>query len=220
MASKLTADQLVARLEAAPEQLAAAAKGLTSAQLSTPPAPEEWSANQVLAHLRACGDVWGAAIATILDEDDPTIRAVSPRSWIESTDYEQEEFGPSLRSFTKQRVALMGRLRLLEPQDWLRAATITGAGRPLQWTVLSYAERMARHEGPHLKQVRRAVEAVRGSKDLTELLRWESSGGTTQVVRRTGDTVEVSLRTCAGDEEMGRIRSSEPALLAYLAGVR
>ena len=207
-------------LEAAPQQLAAATKGVSAEQLSTPPAPDEWSANEVLAHLRACADVWGAAITRILDEDHPTIRAVNPRTWIESTDYVQQAFGPSLRSFTKQRVALMGRLRLLEPQDWLRDATITGAGRPLQWSVLTYAERMARHEGPHLKQVRRAVEAVRGSKDLTELLRWESSGGTTQVLRRTGDTVEVSLRTCAGDEEMGRIRSSEPALLAYLAGVR
>ena len=220
VASKLIPQQLMDLLEGAPEQLSVAAKGLTAAQLSTPPAPEEWSANAVLAHLRACADVWGTSIATILDEDNPTIRAVNPRSWIESTDYVQQEFGPSLRIFTKQRRALMNRLRPLASGAWNREATITGAGRPLQRSVLSYAERMARHERPHLKQVRRAAEAVRGSKDLTELLRWEAAGGTSQVLRRKGETVEISLRTCGGDEELGRIRSSEPALLAYLAGGR
>ena len=65
-----------------------------------------------------------------------------------------------------------------------------------------------------------AADDVRSSTHLSELLRWEAAGGTWQVVSRRADTIEISLRTCAGDEEMGRIRSSEPALLAYLAGGR
>ena len=214
MAGTLTAEQLVAMLEAAPGQLSAAAEGLSAAQLSSRPAPEEWSANEVLAHLRACADVWGTSIATILAEDRPTIRAINPRTWIERTDYVEQTFGPSLRAFTKQRLELMSRLRPLTPEDWLRTATITGAGRPLQGSVLSYADRLARHERPHLKQVQRTAHAIRTSTDLEELLRWEAAGGTSQVLRRNGDTIEISLRTCAGDEEMGRIRSRERALLA------
>ena len=127
-------------------------------------------------------------ITRVLEGDSPTIRAVSPRSWIESTDYVQQESRAVAPDLHEAAVALMARLAPLEPEDWLCEATITGAGRPLQWSVLSYAERMARHERPHLKQVRRAAEAVRGSKDLTELLRWEAAGGTSQVLRRKGET--------------------------------
>ena len=217
MAAELSPEELLSLLGAAPEQLVTAAKGLTTAQLSTPPAPEEWSANEILAHLRACADVWGAAIARILDEDGPTIRTINPRTWIDSTDYVRLAFGPALRAFTKQRVELMARLRPLTPDGWLRSATITGAGRPLQWSVQSYADRMAVHERSHIKQVQRAAHDVRNSTDLSELLRWEAAGGNSAGERAAGpSTIEISLRTCAGDEEMGRIRSKEPALLAYV----
>jgi hypothetical protein len=38
---------------------------------------------------------------------------------------------------------------------------VTGAGAPLKLTVHDYAERMARHERPHVKQIQRTVDAVR-----------------------------------------------------------
>jgi hypothetical protein len=38
------------------------------AELLATPGPDEWSANDVLAHLRACSDVWGGHIAAILQK--------------------------------------------------------------------------------------------------------------------------------------------------------
>ncbi|MGH2501364.1 MAG: DinB family protein, partial [Ktedonobacterales bacterium] len=83
----LTIEQTLTLLAATPTRLAALTAGLTPAQLRTPPSPDEWSANDVLAHLRACADVRGGPIATILAEDTPTIRAVNPLTWIQQTDY-------------------------------------------------------------------------------------------------------------------------------------
>jgi hypothetical protein len=37
---------------------------------------------------------------------------------------------------------------------------VTGVGKPLERTVLQYAERMARHERPHLKQIDKIVTAL------------------------------------------------------------
>jgi hypothetical protein len=51
---------------------------------------------------------------------------------------------------------------------------------------------------------------------VERLRRWTDSGGTWQVVHRGGAGVEVLLLTCDGGEEMGRIVSSDPALLGYL----
>ena len=78
----LTIEQILTLLAAAPTRLIALTSGLAPAQLRSSPAPDEWSTNDVLAHLRACADVWGNSIATIIAEDKPTIRAVNPRAWI------------------------------------------------------------------------------------------------------------------------------------------
>lgn len=157
----LTIEQVLTLLAATPPRIAALATGLTPAQSHTAPTQGGWSVNDVLAHLRACADVWGDCIAAILAEDTPTLRAVNPRTWIKKTDYLELEFQPSLRIFATQRAELLAVLEPLPYEDWSRAATVTGAGKVLEWTVLSYAQRLARHERPHVKQVERIVNTMR-----------------------------------------------------------
>jgi hypothetical protein len=160
--SDLTVEQVLTLLAEAPPRIAALTAGLAPAQLHTPPNPDEWSANDVLAHLRSCADVWGNYIAVMLAQDRPTIRAVSPRTWIRKTNYLEQEFQPSLHAFTIQRTELLALLEPLAPEDWLRAATLTGAGKALGQTVLSYARGMADHERPHLKQIASIVNTMTG----------------------------------------------------------
>jgi len=158
--ARLPTDQILSLLAAAPGRIAAAADGLSPEQLRTAPAPGEWSANHILAHLRACADVWGDCIATILAEDHPTIRAMNPRTWMERMDYPQQEFRVSLQAYTVQREALVAVLASLPPEAWARAATVKGAGKPLERTVLGYADSLAVHERAHLKQMARVAAAM------------------------------------------------------------
>jgi hypothetical protein len=51
---------------------------------------------------------------------------------------------------------------------------------------------------------------------VATLERWTEAGAIWRVVRRTPDSLEISLLTCTGGEEVDRIRSSEPALLAFV----
>jgi len=147
-------------LEETPPRIAALTTGLTSARLHTSPSYDEWSANDVLAHLRSCSDMWGNCIATIIAEDGPTIRAVNPRTWINSTDYLEQEFQPSLHAFTRQRNKLLKVLKPLANEDWSRTAIVTGAGKALIRTVLFYAQWLARHEQPYIKQIKRIVGTI------------------------------------------------------------
>ncbi len=156
----VTIEQVLAILAETPARLTALTDGLAPARLHTAPSQGEWSANDALAHLRACADVWGGCIATILAEDMPTLRAVNPTTWIKRTDYRDLDFQPSLRAFVTQRANLLTILRPLPRESWSRAATVTGAGRVLKLTALSYAQRLARHERPHIKQIARAVMAA------------------------------------------------------------
>ena len=153
----LPIEQILILLAEAPERIAALTAGLAPARLHAAPSDDEWSASDVLAHLRSCADVWGGSIVTMVREDHPTIRAINPRTWIRDTDYLERAFRPSLREYTRQRAELLALLETLSPEDWARGGTFTGAGRPLERTVLSEADAIARHERSHVKQIARVV---------------------------------------------------------------
>src|SRR5688500_13751570 len=115
-------EHVLTLLGEAPPRIAEAVAGVSARRLRVGPAPDEWSAVEVLAHLRACADVWGGCIETILAEDAPTSRAVSPRTWIRSTDYSALASEDSLRAFEAQRTSLLADLRSLTPKQWSRTA--------------------------------------------------------------------------------------------------
>jgi hypothetical protein len=158
----LTIEQILTRLAGMPVRLTDLTQGMSPTQLVEAPEPGEWSARDVLAHLRACADIWGKYIRVILSEDNPTFKAVNPTTWIKHTDYRQQEFGPSLHAYTAQRTELLAALQPLAPESWGRAAMVTGGGKPRQRTVYTYAQWLANHERSHIRQVEGIVKAVRG----------------------------------------------------------
>lgn len=157
----LPLEQVLSLLAATPPRLIALTADLGPAHLRVAPGPEEWSANEALAHLRACADMWGGCIVAMLAEDRPTLRAVNPRTWIKQTDYLDLDFQPSLRAFASQRADLLALLEPLPREGWSRTAIVTGAGNVLERTVLSYAQWLAGHERPHVKQIERTISTLR-----------------------------------------------------------
>jgi hypothetical protein len=151
--TELTVAQILTQLTDQPKTMAALTAGLSRARLHRAPSCGEWSINEVLAHLRSCSDMWGKYIAMIIAEDRPTIRAMNPTTWIKQTNYPELEFTPSLSAFTKQRAQLLALLRPLPKASWSRSATVTGAGKPRERTVLEYARRLANHERSHVKHI-------------------------------------------------------------------
>ncbi len=51
---------------------------------------------------------------------------------------------------------------------------------------------------------------------LEALRRWEDSGAVWRLLLRRGDVVEVALLTCSAGEEVGRITTSDPRVLAFI----
>jgi len=97
----MSVEQVQTILRETPHRLVALTAVATPAQSRAAPEPGEWSATEVLAHLRSCADMWGQAIEAIVAGDHPTVRAINPTTWIESTDYRELEFRPSLKVFTR-----------------------------------------------------------------------------------------------------------------------
>lgn len=160
MAETMTVQQVLDQLRATPLRLRELTADVPSQVLRTAPGPDEWSPNDVLAHLRACSDRWGDAATRIVQEDGPKLRGTEPRVWITKTNYPDLEFSPSLRAFVRQRKALLTVLDPLQPEDWQRTGTLVGAGKPISRTVHTYAERLARHERSHVTQVARTLATL------------------------------------------------------------
>ena len=60
-------------------------------------------------------------------------------------------------------------------------------------------------------------KAAPPSSALTTLLRWESSGGTWAVLRRSPADLTISLRTCTAGEEVERLTSDDADVVAHVA---
>ena len=137
-----------------PLRLEKATHGVPTARLSLHTEAEPWSANDILAHLRACSDCWGASIMDMITQDNPTKRYVSPRSWMKKPKYAEPSFGAALESFNEARQKLGATLTNLDEAGWVRRGTFTGtSARQREQTVFSYAWRIVNHEQPHLEQI-------------------------------------------------------------------
>lgn len=51
---------------------------------------------------------------------------------------------------------------------------------------------------------------------VTQLRRWQDSGAIWRVVRRDSSRVVIALITCTGDEEVARLTSTDPVVLAFV----
>ena len=145
--------ELTNALASFPEQIVGIVAGHGEARVTTRPDANTWSVSDVLAHLRSCAEMQGKWIAAMLDRDNPTLRAVSPRSAFRK--YVDRDVAVSLKEFAEERAAVVKRLRALNGADWRRKLTFTGASpRSSSPTVIHCAWGLGQHELDHLPQLR------------------------------------------------------------------
>lgn len=146
-------DKILQRLEETPRRLALVMSQRQTVLLHDKVEQEEWSMDEILAHLRVCAEVWGKSILTMLAQDQPTLRYVSPRTVAKKRNYATQPYQESFQAFAKQRHDLLQALQALNQDGWSRGATFTGTTRGREQTVYSYAQRIADHESEHLAQI-------------------------------------------------------------------
>jgi hypothetical protein len=150
----LTVDEIMGILRTTVPRLELLTSGVPPERLHASPRLDIWSANDILAHLRASDDVLGGSIVRILREDAPAWRRLSPRAWMRKTDYPNWAFEPAFAAFGQQRAELLAVLDRLEPDAWERVARVTeGPGDVRDRTARFYGDWLAAHEREHLEQI-------------------------------------------------------------------
>ena len=164
-------DELLSQLTEQPKVIASLTAHVPRARLHRAISGDEWSLNDVLAHLRSCSDMWGDYMRVIATQDHPSFKAMNPTTWIDHTNYRELEFVRSFTAYARQRATLLSFLRKLPPAAWSRTALVSGAGAPRERTLLEYAKRLADHERTHVRHIARVVEGRRSVRRSSTLLR-------------------------------------------------
>jgi hypothetical protein len=154
-------EKAIQALADTPHRLKSLSKGRGKTQLHFRSDVEPWSSNDILAHLRACADVWGKSIMAMISQEHPTLRYISPRTWMRKTNYPEQDFYDSLEAFTEQRNELLEALKALKNNDWSRGATFTATTKGREQTILSYAQKIAQHENEHCIQIEVLLKVIR-----------------------------------------------------------
>jgi hypothetical protein len=144
--AEFEADDLVERLAATPGRMAALAGGRSPEELSAKPEDGEWSAVQVLAHLRASDDILSPRLVAMLVLEEPPLPAFDDRRWEAVMAYAEADFQELLATFTFRRAELVRVLRGLAPADWQRAGLHEAHGRI---TLLETLRHLVEHEEEH-----------------------------------------------------------------------
>jgi uncharacterized damage-inducible protein DinB len=152
-AAKLPPAEIVAKVQAAMDQLQAAARAVPAGRFDAPPAPGEWSANEVMAHVVESGRHFGEAIVRMLDGRPPgaprdaPARDTAPRpldTWWDQLD--------------RDRAALFGRVLGAEPTARLDATIEHPFFGPLNWRETLLFLRL--HDLDHAGQLQKIAAAL------------------------------------------------------------
>ena len=154
-------NRILDQLTQSPFRIEKLTRGIETARLHLRSDAEPWSVSDILAHLRACSDVWGNNIVTMITLDNPTMRYVSPRSLMRKPKYADQEFDAALESFAQERHKLVKILADLDEAGWARPGTFTKTSpRQRDQTVFSFSERIVNHEQPHLDKIETLLDEI------------------------------------------------------------
>ncbi len=142
-------EKQLAVLADTPLRIAACTTHLAEQQLHAKPNARDWSISEVLAHLRACEEVWTHSIYAMLTESELELPLLDERRWAKAARYAEREFAAALQIFTLRRQELIAVLKALPLADWSRSVNIGGRTH----TVFSQVRRMALHEAEHCAQL-------------------------------------------------------------------
>jgi len=126
---KQTPAEIIAKVEAAMADLAKAARAVPAARFAERPEPEEWSANEVLAHVVAADTYFGGGVVAILEA-----RPTPPRGGgrgIENAPLRTVDAW--LEILRGQRATLFDRARAADPTARLDVMIEHPAFGPLNW---------------------------------------------------------------------------------------
>jgi len=156
-AARLAPREIVEKVEVAMLQLKAAAGAVAPARFNDAPAPGEWSANEVMAHVVESGRHFGGAIARLLDGQPPG----APRD-AAARDTSPRPLDTWWALLQQDRAGLFERVLSADPGARLDATVEHPFFGPLNWRETLLFMRL--HDLDHAGQLQKIAAAVAAAR--------------------------------------------------------
>jgi hypothetical protein len=173
-AGRPPADERLRRLALTLDELAAAVGEHDDGALARRPDARNWSAAEIVCHLRDVEELFITRFMTMLAMDEPKILAFSaapadlvswgiggeighpldPERWADERQYRRNDPREALAAFARRRGETLALLGRLGGEQWQRGGLHPTRGRI---TIAAYAAAVADHDANHLAQMHRAL---------------------------------------------------------------
>lgn len=147
-----TRQQLVQKYKEGYRTVAEALEGATDAELDARPAPEKWSAREIVHHLADSEMTSAIRLRRLIAEDRPAINGYDEAEFARKLYYDRP-IGASLDAFRTARLTTAELLDRMTDAEWEREGTHTQHGR---YAVQDWLKIYADHAHNHADQIRRA----------------------------------------------------------------
>lgn len=153
--ARQTPDQRLERAARTADELAAAIRGKDDAAVSKRPDGKNWSAKEVICHLRDAEEAFMARFDIIMAMDDPKLAAVDTDRIARERQYLRNDVTEALAAFRKRREETLAFFRGLKGDQWKRGGIHAVRGR---MTMDDFLSLIAWHDDNHLDQLKRALD--------------------------------------------------------------
>jgi len=148
-------EEQMARMERTADDFAAAIRGLPDTVLGKRPDEKNWSAKEVVCHIRDIEESFIARFQAIMAMHEPKFLPVEPDRWAAERQYLRNDAAEALGGFRTRRDESLKFLRGLGPDQWERGGIHATRGR---MTIKDFVALMAWHDDNHLDQLKRALD--------------------------------------------------------------
>ncbi|MBI3637870.1 MAG: DinB family protein [Candidatus Rokubacteria bacterium] len=170
-----TRDDRLQRLARTADDLAVAMRGQDDAALGRRPDARNWSAKEIVCHLRDIEELCMLRYHAMLSMDAPKLFVVGisapdpvawgivgvgvpypldAERWAEERQYRRNDTAGALTAFRLRRDEALRLLGALTPAQWQRGGLVPGAGL---MTIERFIAASAAHDDNHLEQLKRAL---------------------------------------------------------------
>lgn len=150
-------DRLIALYRDGYRAIVDALHGADDEELSARPAPQKWSAREIVHHLADSEMTAAVRLRMLLAVDRPTIQGFDQDTFAARLHYDRPHEA-SLEAFRYARECTAQLLERLSEADWLREGTHTSSGA---YSVTRWLEIYATHAHSHARQIVEALGTVK-----------------------------------------------------------
>ena len=144
-------------LEASSKTLADLTKKLDDSVLRRKPAPDKWSALEVICHLRDVEKLWVNRIVKVAFSDRPAFYMLDFEALVAKHGYNTHVLSAALKEFARLRADTVCLLRALPASEWRRVGIHPKRG---EISIARIVEIMIGHDKGHFEQIAKAVAAA------------------------------------------------------------